>query len=74
MAAAISDFFDTAANVPVPTRVFRDDTCRESLTDIALKLRERVYLGPQRRYRLVGVGLSNFRESEELVVQPALFE
>ena len=46
----------------------------EELTDIALKLRERVDLGPQRLYRLVGVGLGNFRESEETVVQPALFE
>src|SRR6202030_2438274 len=34
----------------------------EELTDIALKLRERVDLGPQQRYRLVGVGLSNFRD------------
>jgi len=46
----------------------------EELTDITLKLRERVDLGPQQRYRLVGVGLSNFRKSEELVAQPALFE
>ncbi|MEY2393777.1 MAG: hypothetical protein QOF94_122 [Acidobacteriaceae bacterium] len=30
----------------------------------ALKLRQRVDLGPQQRYRLVGVGLSNFREPE----------
>ena len=46
----------------------------EELTDIALKLRERVDLGPQQRYRLVGVGLSNFRESENTIAQPALFE
>jgi DNA polymerase-4 len=46
----------------------------EELTDIALKLRERVELGPQQRYRLVGVGLSNFQKSEEPVAQPALFE
>ena len=44
------------------------------LTEIALKLRERVDLGPQQRYRLVGVGLSNFRESEQSGPQPALFE
>src|SRR5438270_6188618 len=31
---------------------------REELTEIALKLRERVDLGPQQRYRLVGIGLS----------------
>jgi len=46
----------------------------EELTDIALKLRERVDLGPQQRYRLVGVGLSNFREPEDTVGQPVLFE
>jgi len=46
----------------------------EELTDIALKLRERVDLGRQQRYRLVGVGLSNFRESEDTAAQPVLFE
>jgi len=46
----------------------------EELTDIALKLRERVDLGSQQRFRLVGVGLSNFREPEEARTQPALFE
>jgi DNA polymerase-4 len=46
----------------------------EELTDIALKLREKVDLGPQHRYRLVGVGLSNFQESEETSAQPVLFE
>src|SRR5437667_4682200 len=46
----------------------------EELTDIALRLRERVALGPQQRYRLVGVGLSNFLEAEETAAQPALFE
>jgi DNA polymerase IV len=46
----------------------------EELTDIALKLRERVDLGPQQRYRLVGVGLSNFQEPEDTAAQPVLFE
>jgi DNA polymerase-4 len=46
----------------------------EELTDIALGLRERVALGPQQRYRLVGVGLSNFREAEETAAQTTLFE
>jgi DNA polymerase-4 len=46
----------------------------EELTEIALKLRERADLGPQQRYRLVGVGLSNFREAGEITTQPALFE
>jgi DNA polymerase-4 len=32
----------------------------EELTAIALSLRERVDLGPQRLFRLVGIGLSNF--------------
>jgi DNA polymerase-4 len=46
----------------------------EELTDIALKLRERVNLSPQQRYRLVGVGLSNFREPEDTTAQPDLFQ
>ena len=46
----------------------------DELTDIALKLREKVDLNPQQRYRLVGVGLSNFREAQETDSQPALFE
>lgn len=48
-------------------------SCQE-LTDIALKLRERVDLSPQQRYRLVGIGLSNFREVEPAAAQPPLFE
>lgn len=48
-------------------------SCQE-LTEIALSLRERVALSPQQRYRLVGVGLSNFREAEQASAQPALFE
>jgi len=35
----------------------------EELVAIALSLRERVDLGPHRLYRLVGVGVSNFRDS-----------
>lgn len=45
----------------------------EELAEIAVKLRERVPLGPQQRYRLVGVGLSNFQEAAETAAQPALF-
>ena len=48
-------------------------SCQE-LTEIALKLRERVDLGPEQRYRLVGVGLSNFQDPEKTVAQPLLFE
>lgn len=46
----------------------------EELTEIALKLRERVDLGPQQRYRLVGVGLSNFEAAEDHAAQPDLFD
>jgi DNA polymerase IV len=46
----------------------------EDLTAIALKLRERVDLGPQQRYRLVGVGLGNFHDPQAAASQPALFE
>ena len=46
----------------------------EELTDIALKLRERVELNPQQRYRLVGVGLANFRDSEGNGLQADLFQ
>jgi DNA polymerase-4 len=42
--------------------------------EIALKLRERVDLGPQQRYRLVGIGLSNFPDDEEAAAQPPLFD
>jgi DNA polymerase IV len=37
----------------------------EELVDIALSLRERVALSPQQLYRLVGVGLGNFREPDD---------
>jgi DNA polymerase-4 len=46
----------------------------EELTGIALSLRERVALDPDQRFRLVGVGLSNFRDPEQASVQPELFE
>jgi DNA polymerase-4 len=55
------------------TPVSPPSSCDE-LTDIALRLRERVALSPEQRYRLVGIGLSNFREAEESAAQPALFE
>jgi len=46
----------------------------EELTAIALSLRERVALGPWQRVRLVGVGLSNFLDPEDVSAQPALFD
>ena len=61
----------------VLTRGYTPDSpasSREELTEIALNLRQRVDLAAQRRYRLVGVGLSNFRDVEETTEQPALFE
>jgi len=45
----------------------------EELTNIALSLRERVGLSPEQRFRLVGVGLSNFCDSEDASAQSALF-
>lgn len=48
-------------------------TCEE-LTEIALDLREKVALGPMQRFRLVGVGLSNFKEPADIEVQPSLFK
>jgi len=45
----------------------------EDLTEIALSLRERVELSSRQRYRLVGVGLSNFRDREEDAVKSDLF-
>ena len=45
----------------------------DELTDIALRLRERVALNPEQRYRLVGVGLNNFQEPEDRITQPDLF-
>jgi DNA polymerase-4 len=55
------------------TRESPPSSCEE-LMEIALKLRERVNLSPHQRYRLVGVGLSNFREAEPSKGQPFLFE
>ena len=45
----------------------------DEFTAIALSLREKVNLGPQQRFRLVGVGLSNFREANDAPVEPQLF-
>jgi DNA polymerase IV len=46
----------------------------EELIDIALSLRERVNLSRERRFRLVGIGLSNFCELEQSPAQPVLFD
>jgi len=49
----------------------------EAFTAIALALRDRVQRVPQQRFRLVGVGLSNFRDPHqipEVAAQPELFK
>ena len=51
---------------------FPPSSCEE-LTDIALALRERVDLDPKQRFRLVGVGLGNFREPEDSTAQTGSF-
>jgi DNA polymerase-4 len=45
----------------------------DEVTSIALSLRERVGLDPGQHFRLIGVGLSNFREKEDSSEQSALF-
>jgi DNA polymerase-4 len=57
----------TRSHTPVTPPV----SCEE-LTAIALSLRERINPGPTQRFRLVGVGLSNFRDLDK-TAQP-LFE
>jgi DNA polymerase-4 len=46
----------------------------EALIAIALALRDRVETNPHQRFRLVGVGLSNFHDSDEVAAQPELFD
>jgi DNA polymerase IV len=53
--------FDIMTRSHTPPRP--PDTCEE-FTAIALSLRERVEAIPDRRFRLVGVGLSNFKDAE----------
>ena len=54
------------------TPVMPPASCEE-LTEIALSLRTRVNLLPTQRFRLVGVGLANFREVGQ-VAEPWLFD
>jgi DNA polymerase-4 len=46
----------------------------DELINIALTLKQRISLGPRQRFRLVGVGLSNFHEPDDTPSQPMLFE
>ncbi len=64
------------AQFRILTRSFTPDTPPASAADleaIALALRDRVEMPGDTRYRLVGVGLSGFRDRDELVQQPDLF-
>jgi DNA polymerase IV len=45
----------------------------EEVTNIALSLRERVGLDARQQFRLIGVGISNFRDPEDSCEQSALF-
>jgi len=53
------------------TPVVPPESCEE-LTAMALSLRERVSLGAEQRFRLVGVGLSNFQDA--LPARSSLFD
>jgi DNA polymerase-4 len=44
----------------------------EELTQIALSLLDRVGVDPRQRFRLVGVGLGNFRDQDDYL-EPSLF-
>jgi DNA polymerase-4 len=48
-------------------------TAESEFVEIAASLRSRVELPARTRYRLVGVGLSNFRDAEEIEIQTELF-
>lgn len=64
------------AQFRILTRSFTPDAVPASAAEveaIALALRDRVELPAETRYRLVGVGLSGFRDREEIVLQPDLF-
>jgi DNA polymerase-4 len=64
------------AQFRILTRSFTPDTpptSVEELRDIALALCQRVQLPAETRYRLVGVGLSGFRDREDVVLQGDLF-
>ena len=54
------------------TAISPPSSCEE-LTSIALSLRERVNPRSDQHFRLVGIGLSNFRETGEASAHPALF-
>ncbi len=55
------------------TPAFPPASCEE-LANIALRLRERVALGPNQKFWLVGVGLSDFLDPKDIAAQGALFK
>lgn len=64
------------AQFRILTRSFTPEappTSAEQLAALALALRERVDMPTQTRFRLVGVGLSGFRDREDIAVQSDLF-
>ena len=65
------------AQFRILTRSFTPDAppdSAEAFTRIAVSLLARVELPDSTHYRLVGVGLSNFRDAEEGIPQPELFD
>jgi DNA polymerase-4 len=65
-----SAFQSITRSVTPPTR----PRSVEDLTELALRLLERVNLPESTKYRLVGVGLSNFVDAEAAALQPELFD
>ena len=64
-----SDFRILTRSLPPP----QPPASEAEFIDIALALRERVDLPSRTRYRLVGVGLGNFRDADALPPQSELF-
>lgn len=62
--------FDILTQSHTPTHSISSD---RELGDLAVSLRGRVGLNPHQRFRLVGVGLSNFGDAGDALHQPLLF-
>ncbi len=65
-----SEFQTITRSLTPPTR----PTSVDDLTSLAIELLERVDLPSATRYRLVGVGLSNFVDPHEGAMQSELFD
>ena len=66
LAALLAGLFATASQAAI----FEDGEARRAI----LELRQRVDLPARTRYRLVGVGLANFRGHDDAPPQPGLFD